>query len=190
MTTISRLTPGTYPALLKDLSALLAGAVHDGASLGFLLPFTHQDAEAWWRTQPLAHTTIWAAHADDGRLTGTISLTRESKPNGRHRAEITKLIVHSSARRQGLARRLLATAEHAAAEAGVTLLLLDTESDSPAAHLYTATGWTPHGHVPAYATDPTGTPQPCTFFHKHLKASSRSASLAVAAEAADDARRS
>ena len=54
-------------------------------------------------------------------------MTFAHQPNAWHRAEITKMLVLSSARRQGLGRRLLATVEQAACEAGRTLLMLDFE---------------------------------------------------------------
>ena len=97
---------------------------------------------------------------------GTVSLALESRPNGRHRAEVVKLMVHPSARGRGLARALLATAEAAAAAAGADLLLLDTETDSSAEHLYRSAGWTRYGVVPGYAADPHGTLRDCSFFYK------------------------
>ncbi|GAA3141702.1 GNAT family N-acetyltransferase [Planomonospora alba] len=171
-TTIAPLSPAGFHHSVDDLAALLADTVADGSSLGFLSPLDHATAAAWWHAQAPAVTdgtlTVWAAH-HLGRLTGTVSLYRERKPNGAHRAEIVKLMVHRHARRHGLARRLLATAEHAAAQAGITLLLLDTETGSAAEHLYTAAGWTRYGIVPDYAADPAGTPRDCSFFYKELR---------------------
>jgi ribosomal protein S18 acetylase RimI-like enzyme len=111
--------------------------------------------------------TVWVAHGPDG-ITGTVSLALERKPNGRHRAEIVKLMVHREARGQGLARALLTTAEQAAARAGATLLLLDTETDSAAERLYRTAGWTRYGIVPDYAADPDGSLQDCSFYYKRL----------------------
>ncbi|MFE5484197.1 GNAT family N-acetyltransferase [Streptomyces sp. NPDC056527] len=145
MTTITHLSPEAFGGAVDGLADVLADAVASGASLGFLQPFGHEAAVAWWHTRRL-----------------------EPKANGRHRAEIVKLMVHRRARGHGLARRLLSTAEQAAQEAGVTLLLLDTETDSTADRLYATTGWTRFGEVPAYATDPTGALQDCSFFYKAL----------------------
>ena len=149
---------------LDGLAALLADAVDGGASLNFVHPFTAAQARAWWRGQ---HDETWVAR-DGGGITGTVTLIREHKPNGRHRGEIVKLIVHRRARGQGLGRRLLDTAERAAAAHGLTLLLLDTETGSAADHLYRAAGWTRYGIVPGYAADPHGTPRDCSFFYKEL----------------------
>jgi putative acetyltransferase len=102
----------------------------------------------------------------DGRALGTVGLVPAGMPNGRHRAEITKLAVRREARRQGLARRLLATAEHAATADGVTLLVLDTETGSAAERLYAAAGWQRLAEIPEYATDPAGVPRGTTLYTK------------------------
>ncbi|TXS34783.1 N-acetyltransferase, partial [Streptomyces sp. OR43] len=49
---------------------------------------------------------------------------------------------------------------------GVTLLVLDTESGSPAEWLYRSAGWTECGSVPDYAADPAGVLKPTTFYYK------------------------
>ncbi|WP_137988370.1 GNAT family N-acetyltransferase [Streptomyces vilmorinianum] len=171
---VRQLSPAGFGAATKGLADVLADAVAGGASLGFLQPFDHEDAAAWWTTRrpevDAGSLLVWVAEAPEAPdgIVGTVSLALEPKPNGRHRAEIVKLMVHRTARGQGLARRLLATAEAAAREAGITLLLLDTETAGPAAHLYTATGWTPFGTVPSYATNPSGALKDCTFFYKRL----------------------
>lgn len=168
---ITKLTPQSYASQLASLADLLADAVATGASLGFRTPFGPADAAAWWRTrEPLVRDgalTVWVA-SDAAGVAGTISLATEPKPNGRHRAEILKLMVHSRARGQGLGRTLLSTAEHHAAASGATLLLLDTATGSAAEHLYSSAGWTRYGIVPAYATDPSGTLEDCSFFYKDL----------------------
>ena len=43
--------------------------------------------------------------ARGGRIAGSVQIDRDTPPNGRHRAEITKLLVHPDARRQGLPAR-------------------------------------------------------------------------------------
>lgn len=78
------------------------------------------------------------------------------------------LIVDRVARGRGLGRDLLAVAEEAAAQAGVTLLLLDTQTGSAAERLYRKAGWTEVGVVPDYAADPAGDLRPTTFFFKAL----------------------
>lgn len=169
--TIRRLTGETFHAAVPGLAGLLVDAVDDGASLGFCRPFDHAAAAAWWRAQQAevasGAVTFWSAEGPEG-VAGTVGLARSPMPNGRHRATVVKLIVHRKARGQGLARRLLATAEREAAERGVTLLVLDTQSGSPAEQLYRATGWIPYGVVPDYAVEPSGTLRDCSFFYKRI----------------------
>jgi GNAT superfamily N-acetyltransferase len=171
--TITRLSADEFHTSVPGLADLLADAVASGSSLGFVDPFDHHAAVAWWRAQAPAvadgNLVVWIARDATGS-TGTISLAFGHKPNGQHRAEIVKLMVRRTARGRGLARALLTTAEQAATDAGATLLLLDTETDSAAEHLYLATGWTRYGIVPAYAADPAGTLRDCSFFCKHLTA--------------------
>ncbi|GAA4571761.1 GNAT family N-acetyltransferase [Planotetraspora kaengkrachanensis] len=171
MHTITRLSVDDFDRSVKTLADLLVDVVAGGASLGFLLPFDQDAAAAWWRARRPAvaegRLVVWAAHGPDG-VAGTISLAMADKPNGRHRAEVVKLMVHRDARGRGLARALLATAEQAAAQAGATLLLLDTVTGSPADHLYGSAGWTRFGVVPDYATSPTGVLEDCSFFYKRL----------------------
>ena len=171
MPTITRLSAAELRASAKELADLLVDAVNGGASLGFVSPFGHDAAAAWWEELAPAvadgRRLIWAARSGD-RLTGTVSLALEPKPNAPHRAEIAKLVVHRDARGQGLGRRLLAAAEEAATVAGRTLLLLDTESGSAAEYLYRSAGWTEIGVVPDHAALPSGPLRPTTFFYKSL----------------------
>ncbi len=171
MSAITRLAGESFPDHVGELAGLLAEAVAGGASIGFLTPFEPDAAAGWWQAKAPAVAdgtlTVWVSRDARG-LDGTVSLVREGKDNGRHRAEIVKLMVRADARGRGLARALLATAEEAAARAGATLLLLDTETGSGAECLYLAEGWTRYGVVPGYAASPDGTPQACSFFYKEL----------------------
>ncbi|GAA3452932.1 GNAT family N-acetyltransferase [Dactylosporangium matsuzakiense] len=169
---ITRLTPQLYSEHVPALAEVLADVVAHGASVGFRKPFAAAEAAAWWRSREPAVRAgdlhVWAVHGPAG-LAGTVSLVLEPKANGRHRAEVVKLMVHSRDRGRGLGRALLDTAERAAAAAGATLLLLDTVTGSPAERLYETAGWTRFGIVPGYATDPDGTLEPCSFFYKRLE---------------------
>lgn len=170
---IERLSSETFAAALPGLADLLVDAVHGGASIGFLAGFDHGQAIAWWRERAEAvaggSLAVWTA-AGPGGLAGTVSLAYADKPNARHRAEVVKLAVHRDHRGQGLGRRLLATAEQAAAAAGVTVLLLDTETGSAADHLYRSAGWQRYGVVPDYAAGPTGELRACSFYYKPVPA--------------------
>jgi GNAT superfamily N-acetyltransferase len=172
-TTIERLSADAFLSSVDGLADVLTDAVAGGASLGFLAPLHQRCAADWWRAQAAAvadgSLIVWVSRNAEG-INGTVGLAFSGKTNGRHRAEIVKLMVHRNARGQGLARTLLATAEHTAAQVGVTLLLLDTETGSAAERLYRAGGWTRYGTVPDYAAEPGGSLQDCSFFYKRLAA--------------------
>ncbi|MFI0779633.1 GNAT family N-acetyltransferase [Streptomyces sp. NPDC021212] len=174
MPPIDLLSAETFPDSVKGLAEVLADAVDDSSSMGFLAPFGHGDAAAWWHAQAPAvadgSLLVWVCRdpQSGGGIVGTVSLAMPHKPNGRHRAEVLKLAVHRAARGRGVARALLATAEAAARAAGVTLLMLDTVTGSPAERVYLAEGWTRYGIVPDYAADPGGSLEDCSFFYKRL----------------------
>jgi GNAT superfamily N-acetyltransferase len=168
---IVRLSAAQLRESAHGLAAVLVDAVEDGASVGFLDPLDPAAAQAWWEGLAGAvadgRLALWVAR-DDNRIVGTVQLRLDQTPNGRHRGEVAKLMVHRSARKQGLGRALLRVAEQAAAEAGAGLLLLDTQTGSAAEGLYRGTSWTEVGVVPDYAADPAGTLQPTTFFYKRI----------------------
>ncbi|MFJ8603622.1 GNAT family N-acetyltransferase [Streptomyces shenzhenensis] len=169
---VTRLTAAGLHASAAELADLLAAVVADGASVGFLAPLDPGTALAWWRERADAvaagRLTVWLARDAGGRVAGTVSLALADKPNSRHRAEVVKLMVRRDGRGRGLGRRLLGTAEEAAAAAGITLLHLDTESDSPAEQLYRSAGWERAGAIPDYAADPAGVLRPTTLYYKRV----------------------
>ncbi|MDT0608969.1 GNAT family N-acetyltransferase [Streptomyces lancefieldiae] len=171
---VSRLDEDRLTALLGGLADLLTDTVAGGASVGFLAPLDRAEAVAWWRERTAAvaagRLAVWVAREGE-RVAGTVSLALPDKPNSRHRAELVKLMVAREARGRGLGRRLLTAAEEAAAAAGITLLHLDTETDSPAEHLYRSAGWTRAGTIPDYAADPGGRLRPTTLYFKQVGAS-------------------
>ncbi|QWB21814.1 MULTISPECIES: GNAT family N-acetyltransferase [Streptomyces] len=170
---VTRLREEQLSAKAEELASLLEATVDAGASVGFLAPLDRAEALAWWaeRAADVAagRLVVWAAY-DGDRMQGTVSLAFPGKANSRHRAELVKLMVDPDARGRGLGRRLLATAEDAAAAAGVTLLHLDTETGSPAERLYRSAGWTAIGAIPDYAANPDGVLRPTTIYYKHLPA--------------------
>ncbi|MEU2235740.1 GNAT family N-acetyltransferase [Streptomyces vietnamensis] len=170
---IERLTPDAVRAHAPaGLAELLVDAVDGGASVGFLAPLETAEAAAWWSrvAEEAAEGVrdVWAAHAPDGRLTGVVTLVRAGTANGRHRGEIARLLVHRSARGRGLGYRLLATAEAHAAATGLSLLVLDTQTGSPAERLYRGAGWTAAGTIPDFAADPAGTLRATTLYYKQV----------------------
>lgn len=169
MTEIVQVSGPELVTYADELAALLVEIVDGGASVGFLAPLDRDASACWWREQAASVSAgrlqVWIAR-DGERVAGTIGLVRAPLPNARHRAEVTKLMVRPSAQGRGLGRRLLDAVEETAAGDGVTLLVLDTESDSAAERLYRSADWTDCGSVPGYAADPAGALRPTTYYYK------------------------
>lgn len=156
---------------LPRYAALLEACVADGASIGFLHPMPAGEAEGFWRgiAEGVAagDVLMWAISDADGPL-GTIQLHPVGKPNGAHRAEIAKLMVHPRARGRGLARQLMATAEDAARALGRRLLVLDTVEGSVADGLYRRLGWIEAGKIPDFALKSGGGSEATVLFWKAI----------------------
>jgi GNAT superfamily N-acetyltransferase len=168
---IDHLSPGAFDGAVEELADLLVDAVAGGASVGFLDPLDRREATQWWRDQACAvdagQLVVWVVRGPAG-VDGTVGLALRPMPNALHRGEIVKLMVHRRARGRGLGRQLLTTAEREAGRAGLSVLVLDTETGSTAERLYIADGWTRYGVVPDYAVDPSGALQDCSFFYKRI----------------------
>ncbi len=161
--TISPVTADELAAQARELGALLHACVHDGASIGFVLPFTVDDGEAFWRDAVLPAirngTRVLLVARGDGagdRLVGTVQLDYDTMPNQIHRAEVRKLMVHPNARRRGVARALMGEVERLARQLGRSLLTLDTRTGDTAERLYSSLGYETVGIIPGYARDPDG----------------------------------
>ena len=158
-------------ARIGELAAILRDAVENGASVNFMAGLREDEATAFWRGQLAGiaegSRTLLVAERE-GAIVGTVVLALAPQPNAPHRAEIGKMLVHSSLRRQGLGRRLLEEAEAAARRQGRTLLLLDTQTGSAGEVLYRRCGWTEYGVVPNHSHVPQGGLSPATFFYKEL----------------------
>lgn len=157
---------------LPMLNALLIQNVADGASIGFHAPLSDADAEQYWRGVQSAvrrgERVLLVAYEDERTLIGSGQLGLESRVNGRHRAELQKLIVAPSARRRGVARALMQALEAAAMAAERTLLVLDTREGDAAADLYHALGWHFVGRVPGYVLEEDGSTSATLIFCKSL----------------------
>jgi GNAT superfamily N-acetyltransferase len=78
------------------------------------------------------------------------------------------VLVHRSARRQGIASALMREIERIAVAEGRTLLVLDTIAESEAEPLYLKLGWTRAGEIPRYAGMPDGELRPTVVFYRDL----------------------
>jgi GNAT superfamily N-acetyltransferase len=156
---IERLSAEAMAPVLDELAELLVDAVDDGASVGFVSPFTIEDARAFWLgiVPDVGTENIVLLGARHNReIIGTVQLRLATAPNGRHRAEVAKLLVHRRARRRGIARRLMGAVETEARARGRNLLVLDTQTGCPADTLYRSLGYNVAGVIPSYAALPSG----------------------------------
>ncbi|NIG15488.1 GNAT family N-acetyltransferase [Pantoea sp. Cy-640] len=171
MIEIDSLSATQAQPLLASLCEVLHGCVADGASVGFIDADDRAVMARFW--QDKIHSlasgdnqllVAWQA----GEIVATVMLGLSSMPNGRHRAEISKLLVHPRARRQGIARRLMLRAEQLAQQQGKTLLVLDTRSGDVASALYLSLGWQVAGSIPYYAESTAGELDATTVMYKRL----------------------
>lgn len=169
--TISVATPDEARALVPALAEILIDCVEGGASIGFMLPLSRSDAEAFWRevaakvaqSSALLHVAYL-----DGEPVGTVLLSPESRPNQPHRADVQKLMVHRRGRQRGVAGALMAALEDSAQAHGRIVLCLDTATGSSAERLYERLGWRRAGVIPRYALWPQGGYCDTTLFWKDL----------------------
>lgn len=156
---------------IPALGELFFQVVDGGASLGFLADVDEPQMRDYWeqvfdQLGPLHR--LWLLH-EGAEVLGTVQLSICGKPNGRHRGEVQKLMVHPDARRRGAAVQLMAAVEAAAREAGLSLLVLDTEAQSPAETFYQSQGWQRTGEIPQFAANPDGTLRATALYWKLLR---------------------
>ena len=157
-------------AQVRALADVLIDCVEGGASVSFMHPLSPERAQAFWRDVAAgvaAGERALMVAEDDERIVGTVQLVLDQPDNQPHRADVSKMLVHRRARRQGLGAALMHAAEIAAREHGKTLLVLDTASDD-AAKLYARLGWQMCGVVPDFALLPHGGFCNTTFFYRKL----------------------
>nr|WP_086940538.1 GNAT family N-acetyltransferase [Thaumasiovibrio occultus] len=155
----------------SSLNLLLTDAIESGASVGFLTPVDQRDIESYWTTvnaelDPDSRRLFVAV--DQGNVAGTVQLSICTKPNGSHRGEVEKLMVHTRYRGLGLSKRLMALMESSASAAGLSLLVLDTRFGDIASSLYRSLGYTEAGTIPQFARSSSGELEATVYFYKQL----------------------
>ena len=142
---------------LEAIAEILHACVHDGANVGFVLPFDLNQARAFWvqKIAPgvVANMRVVLAAKVDDQVAGTVQLNLDTPPNQPHRADVSKLLVHPRYRMLGVGRALMEQIESYGIEAGRRLLTLDTATDI-AEKLYVSLGYERAGHIPGYAREP------------------------------------
>jgi GNAT superfamily N-acetyltransferase len=168
---VRRLSAAEAREQLDALARVLADCVAGGASVGYLAPFSQAEARAVYedyvRDAERGRRIILGAFLD-GELVGTAQLVLAVPPNQPHRADVARVLVHRSARRRGIAQRLMEHLEREARAEGKSLLVLDAVTGGDAARLYEGTGWNTVGVIPGYALYPDGRLCDTTVFWKAI----------------------
>jgi len=170
------LTADAFAAAIPELGEVLADAVDSGSSVNFLQPFSVGEAAAWWaaRADEVASGAFRPVVARmGGAIVGCAVLVPSLKENSPHRGEVVKVLVHRTARRQGIGAGLMAAIESLARADGRWLLILDTTTGSDADRLYRRLGWVPFGEVPNHAMTAVGALSDTTYFFKDLRGTGR-----------------
>jgi GNAT superfamily N-acetyltransferase len=156
---------------LDALARLLLEAHASGMALGLAAPLSFDGArtayaEAAARLEP-GERLLFAAF-DGSDVVGAVQLDRAQAGNGRHRAEIRRLVVRADRRGAGVGRALMAAVEHAGRDLGLRLLWLSTHAGTDADRIYERLGWTRAGVIPDYAVLPNGELADNTFYFLRL----------------------
>ena len=158
-------------AQIDGLAGVLIDCVEGGASVSFMHPLTRERAVAFWRrvanSVAAGERALLLAEDAEG-VCGTVQLVLDQPENQPHRADLSKMLVHRRARRQGLGTALMRAAEATARECGKTLLVLDAVTGGDAERLYQRLGWARVGVIPGYALMPRGEPCDTTVFYRNL----------------------
>ena len=138
---------------------LLRDAVRSGASLGFLPSLTHEAARRYWlslRPELERGSRLLMAACAHGRVVGSAQLVPSPWPNSAHRAEVQKLIVHSSMRRLGIGQKLMLALQETAERHGRSLLVLHTRRGQAPENFYKRLGYREAGFIPGSIVGASG----------------------------------
>jgi acetyltransferase len=156
---------------LRELCELVRDSVSGGASVGWLTVPSAREASDYWRgvaDQVRRGAVVVLVARAPSAVAGTVQLQLSARPNGAHRAEVARLLVHSRARRRGLGAALMRAIEGEALKHRVSLLVLDTRTGDPSQHLYEKLGYRLAGMIPHYARGTTGTLEPTSIMYKEI----------------------
>jgi acetyltransferase len=144
---------------LDALAQLLLDAHDSGMALGLAAPLSLAGARAAYRdaaARLVPGERIMLAAFDGDELVGAVQLDRSEAGNGRHRAELRRLVVRAGRRGAGVGRALVEAVVEGARGLDLRLLWLSTHEGTDADRIYERLGWTRAGVIPEYAELPSG----------------------------------
>ncbi|WP_213879577.1 GNAT family N-acetyltransferase [Pseudomonas sp. dw_358] len=168
---LRRVNTESFAHYRAGLIALLLDAVADGASVGFMADLDVPQAARYF--DDVKHAVedgsllLWVVVREE-EVVASVQLALCQKPNGLNRAEVQKLLVHTSARRRGLGQQLMEALEQAARHYKRGLLYLDTEAGSGAEAFYRALHYNRVGELPNYCASAQGGYKPTAIYFKTL----------------------
>lgn len=170
--TVRRVGANESAACIEGLADVLLDCVEGGASVSFMLPMARETAVNFWRGVldgvMRGERVLLVAEDSEGQIVGTVQLITSQPENQPHRADVSKMLVHRRARRQGIAQKLMLAVEDSARDHGKSVLVLDTITGGDAERLYQRVGWQRVGVIPKYALMPDGEMAATTYFYKHV----------------------
>ena len=168
---IERWTAEQIGEAMPEFIELLRDGVDGGASIGFLPPLQDAIAHEFWseiQADVAAGTRILIVALLDGKMVGSAQLGLAMRQNSRHRAEVQKVLVHSTYRRRGIGQQLMVELENQAHLAKRTLLVLDTCRGDSGEPLYRKMGYIEAGVIPRYAEIENGDFCDTVIYYKQL----------------------
>jgi len=177
--------PFLHAQLLPSIASLhMACITTDHTLATFLPPLSHAKVLHFWQGYAAdvaeglrdiimillpAQSELSEAEAE---VVAVVVLHKPMAETGPFRAEVLKLFVSPEHRKKGLAKRLMVKLEEVARREERTLLMLDTETGSPAESVYPRLGYTKIGEIPGFGISPQdGSLRTETFFYKDLRQS-------------------
>lgn len=161
---------------IEQLACVLHDCVSGGASIGFVEPFTREQAAEFWRkvrdAVSAGRRVIVVAEDAEG-ICGTAQLVLQMPDNQPHRADVVKVLVHRRARKRGVGAALMRRLESLALEHGRDMLVLDAVTGGDASRMYERAGWVRAGDIPRYAMYPDGSYCSTTYYYKDLRPGAR-----------------
>jgi len=155
----------------EPLNEVLIDCVDNGASIGFLPPLSEVDAGHYWASVNADlqdQSRVMFIALDNQRVVGCVQLALVNKPNGDHRCDVEKLMVHTCARGKGIGKYLMHALEEKAKSLHRQLLVLDTRLGDIASDLYRKLGYLEAGQIPDFAKNENGGLDPTVFFYKKI----------------------